>query len=132
MPAGVLPNSPLRGVSADAEEVIQVLLGGVDLGEHAPRTGSSSLSLVEHQGLLDVCQAVEEFPNAHMHAGMLGFADHEPGDQESEHAVEDVHVDLLLAEVKHRRERDDPWVLHLAKVCLDGFLGAVLRDDLSG
>ena len=41
-------------------------------------------------------------------------------------------MDLLLGEVKHRRERDDPWVLHLAKVCLDGFLGAVLSDNVSG
>ena len=69
------------GVGVEAEEVVEAPLGGVDLGEHAPGSGPAPFALVEQHGLLDAGQGVEQFPHAHVQAGSVGFADHEPGDQ---------------------------------------------------
>ena len=37
---GVVPNSAFRGVCVEAEEVVETVLGGVHLGEHAAGSGA--------------------------------------------------------------------------------------------
>ena len=117
------------GVGVEAEEVVEALLGGVDLGEHAPGAGPAPFALVEQHGLLDAGEGAEQFPYAHVEPVAVGFADHEPGDGQGEHAVEDVDPDLLVGPVEHGREGHDLGVFHLAEVALGRFLGAVVGDD---
>src|SRR6266567_8832119 len=52
-PVRVVPNSALRRVILQGEQVVEAALDGVLLGEYAPGTGPSPLALVEEEGLFD-------------------------------------------------------------------------------
>jgi len=56
---GVVPISAFGGVGVEVEQVVEALLGGVDLGEHASGAGSSAFALVEQHGFLDPAEGVE-------------------------------------------------------------------------
>jgi len=84
---GPLGWSWLRGgVTGQAEQVVEALGGEVDLGEHPPSTGPSSFALVEQHRLLDGGKARQEGSDAEVEPCSVGFADHEPGDCQGEHA----------------------------------------------
>src|SRR6266699_3017086 len=131
-PVRVVPNSALRRVILQGEQVVEAALDGVLLGEYAPGTGPSPLALVEEEGRFDPGKAGKQRSHGEVHPRPVRLAHHEPGDREREYAVEDVNTDLALGEVEHRREGDDLRVLHLAKVALNDLLGAVVGDDLRG
>ncbi len=75
------------GVAGQAEQVVEALGGGVDLGEHPPGTGPSSFALVEQHRLLDGCEVRQEGSDAEAEPCSVGFADHDTGDCQGEHAV---------------------------------------------
>jgi hypothetical protein len=91
----------VTGVGVEAEQVVERSGGGVGFGEHAPGPGASSLPLVEEHGFLDAGEALQEFSYAHVDAVAVGFADHEPGDHQRQHAAQSVDPDFLVGEVVH-------------------------------
>ena len=64
--------------------------------------------------------------------GPFGFAAHEVGDGEGEHAVEDVDPDFLFGPVVHRGEGDQVAVFELREAFFDVGLGAVGGDHVGG
>ena len=128
---GSRPYSSARGVGAESEQVVEAALGGVHFGEHAPGTGLALLALVEQQG--SGCRPGDRGACGRSCASWrVRPYDHEPGDDEGEHVVEDVDADLGLGEVEHRGEGDDGRFLHPAEVARDRLLGAVVGDDRGG
>jgi len=63
-----------------------------------------ALALEKHHRLFDPRQRRKEFAHAHAHAGMVRLAHHEARRHQRHHAVRDVHADLLIGPVEHRRE----------------------------
>ena len=70
----VLPNSALRGVAIESEQVIEAPLDWVHLGEHPSGLWSASISLVEQNGFLDFAERREESTHAHVESGLLGLS----------------------------------------------------------
>lgn len=85
----------------ELEEVVEVLLTAVELGEDASGSGAASGGGVEEHGFLDPGQGGEQLSHGEVEPGLLGLADHEPGDLQGEDAVEDVDPDFLVGEVVH-------------------------------
>ena len=73
----VVPNPPsistLRGVGIEAEQLVEAVLGGVLLGEHAPGTGASPLARVEKNGMFRVPAAPPELPAMRQRSTPAGF-----------------------------------------------------------
>ncbi len=61
----VVPNSTCGGVAVESEQVVEALLSGVHLGEHAPGPRTTALALVEQHCLFDARQTREKCPHAH-------------------------------------------------------------------
>jgi hypothetical protein len=76
--------------------VEEALLSDVDLGEHPAHARPPMLALGKQHSLFYAGQGLEQLAHAHVHPVTVGLAGHQPGDQKGEHAVEDVHPDLLV------------------------------------
>ena len=81
-------------------------------------------------GFFDAAEGVQQFADGEVESGVGGLAAHQVGDGQGEHAVEDVHPDLLLGPVEHRGERDHVAVFELAEAGFGVGLGAVGGDHL--
>ena len=130
--AGSVYDLSAGGAGAEVEDLEQVLLGGVAVGEHAPGLGPAAGGGVDHDCFLDPGEGVQELADGHAEPGLGGLAAHEVGDGQGKHAVEGVHADLLVGPVEHRAEGDDAGVLELAEAGFGVGLGAVGGDDLGG
>jgi hypothetical protein len=105
--------------SGDAEQVGELVLGGVHVGEQSLGSGTAFAAVVvEQDGFADAGEFGEEFTYGQVQAGVFGVAAHEVGDGQREHAVEEVDADLLVGPVVHGAERHDVRVFELAEAGL--------------
>ena len=105
--------SAFGGVGVEAEEVVELLLGGVGVGEDSPGAGAALGAGVEEHGFLDAGEGGEEFADAEVEAVVVGFPAHEVGDGQGQDAVEDVDPDFGVGPVEHWGEAHDVGVFEL-------------------
>jgi len=87
-PGRVVPNSACRGVCVEAEEVVETCWVA-SCSVSIRRVGGVPLAFVEEH-VSSMPERLDSRHGPHVHACSVGFANHELGDHESEHTVEDV------------------------------------------
>ena len=71
LPFCVVPNSSLRGVGIETEELVELTLTGVDFTDHASSAPATTLSFELQDSLIYSGKYIKQFPRAHGKACLL-------------------------------------------------------------
>src|SRR6185369_548938 len=96
------PGCPPR----EAEDLGESVLGGGGLGQDTARFWPTPGRGVDHHGLLDAGEQVEQRAHRVLLTGLRSVTAHQVRDLQCQHAGERVDTDGVVSPVVHRAERD--------------------------
>src|SRR5674536_121113 len=112
---GYYPRLAFGCVLVEVEEVVEALLDGVEVGEHASCSGAAAVAGVDQDAFADAAQGGQQVADGQVYSGVFGFAAHQVGDGQREDTAEDVATDLLIGPMEHRGEGHHVGVFELSE-----------------